>query len=392
MQFDDIDPSALRRREGKKWRAYDAGVLPAWVADMDFLPAAPIREALTAAVAAGDLGYGPMPDKDPLREVFVSRCRARYCWEVRADRTEIISDVVQGLYMALQACTRPGDGALVMTPIYPPFLHAVKETGRRPVLHPLTRGAQGYELDIEALEAAIDPATRLLMLCSPHNPSGRAWRRDELEGIAELVLRHDLQVVSDEIHADLVLDDRPHIAFASLSAEIEARTVTLMSASKAFNIAGMRCAVMVPGSADLQARLRQMPRHLRGAVSTLGSLATRIAWQECDEWHAAALDYLRGNRDMLATFLREKLPDIVCTPPEATYLAWLDCTRLGLPDAPARYLLDHARVALSEGSDFGAPGAGHVRINFATSRANLGEILSRMERCLAQRNALAERA
>ena len=383
MHFDDLDPRVLRRRAGKKWAACDADVLPAWVADMDFMPAAPIRDALTNAVASGDLGYGPMPGADRLREVFTARCARRYGWDVASDQVEVICDVVQGLYLALQAFTRAGEGAVVMTPIYPPFLQAVAETGRRLVAQPLRHDGACYRMDIAALEAGLDADTRLVMLCSPHNPSGRAWQRQELEALAEVVLRHDLVVVSDEIHADLMFDDRPHVPFASLSAEVAARTVTLMSASKAFNIAGLRCAVMVAGNKALHARLLSIPRHLRGAVSTLGALATRVAWEQCDDWLLAVRDYLRENRDHVTRFLRDQCPEVGFVPPEATYLAWLDCRALDLPAPPARYLLEHARVRLSEGTDFGAPGAGHVRLNFATSRAIVEQILARIGHALS---------
>ncbi len=391
MQFDDIDPDDLRRRTGKKWSAHPADVLPAWVADMDFPPADAIRDALAAAVHAGDLGYGAVAGAQDLLDVFAARCGRRYGWPVAQARSEVICDVVQGLYLALQCFTRPGEGAAVLTPIYPPFLHAVAETGRRAVLHPLVLDGGVYRCDIEALDAAIDADTRILMLCSPHNPTGRAWRREELEAVAEVAARRDLVVVSDEIHADLVLDGSRHIPFASLAPEVEARTVTLMSASKAFNIAGLRCAVMVAGSETLHSRLLETPRHLRGAVSTLGLLATRVAWEQGDQWLATACEYLRGNRDHLAGFLAERLPEIGFTPPQATYLAWLDCRALGLLEAPAAHLLEHARVALSEGSDFGTPGIGHVRLNFATSRAILAQILSRLEDSLARRNASAGR-
>lgn len=389
MEFDDIDETALRARRGKKWSAHDADVLPAWVADMDFLPARPIRESLARMAETGDLGYGEAPATDPLREVFAERCARRYHWPVAAERVELISDVVQGLYLALDAFTQPGEGAVVFTPIYPPFLQAVRETGRRAVLQPLVRGPAGFAMDLDALAAAVDQDTRLLMLCSPHNPSGRAWRRDELEALAGLALERDLLVVSDEIHADLVLDGQPHIPFASLSPEVAERTLTLMSASKAFNIAGLRCAVAVPGGDVMRRLWKRAPRHLRGAVSTPGSRATRVAWSECDDWLEAAVDHLRGNRELLGEWLTEHLPEIDYRPPEATYLAWLDCRALQLPEPPGRYFLRHARVALSEGAEFGAPGEGHVRLNFATSRPILKRILERMEVALHSRNTVA---
>jgi cystathionine beta-lyase len=224
-----------------------------------------------------------------------------------------------------------------------------------------------------------------MLLCNPHNPSGRVFRREELEGIAQVALARDLVVVSDEIHADLVFPGSRHIPFAALSPEIEARTITLSSASKPFNIAGLRCAVAVFGSDALRKRFLGCPRHLRGGLGSFGIAATEVAWRHCQPWLDEVLAYLGANRQLLADFTAAELPGIRHFRPEATYLAWLDCRALGLEPSPYRFFLSRAKVALSDGAAFGGPGRGFVRLNFATSRRILRLALERMAEALRER-------
>lgn len=379
----DIDEARLRRRSGEKWRLYSADVLAAWVADMDFDVAPPIHAALAAQLGHRDLGYPLNQRRAGLHEVFVERVAARFGWHIEPESVVVLNDVVQGIYICLQTMSEPGEGAVIQTPIYPPFLRAARETGRRGVLCPLAADVTGYTIDFDALEASLAPDVRLLLLCNPHNPTGRAFTRPELERLAELACRHDLVIVSDEIHADLVLDDRPHLPIASLDPDVASRTVTLMSASKAFNIAGLCIAFATFGSHALRQRFERLPSHTRGGTNTLSVAAVRAAWGESQPWLDGALAHLRANRDHVARFVREHWPDIVHFPPEATYLAWLDCRALGLEDSPHRFFLERARVALSDGAAFGAPGEGHARLNFATSRPLLDEILARMDAALS---------
>ena len=374
---------ALRARQSSKWTVYPPDVLPAWVADMDYALAPPLQAAIEARVAGQDLGYPRMYGPSGLAEVFAARAARKYGSQVDPARVEFLSDVVQGLYLALLALTEAGDGVLVQTPIYPPFLHAVAETGRRLVDCPLAVGPQGFTVDFDSLDAACDAGVRVLMLCHPHNPSGRAFTRGELEGFAALVRRHDLLVVSDEIHADLVLDERQHIPFATLGEDIAARTLTLTSASKAFNIAGLCLATAVFGSQALQTRFARLPGHVRGGRSTLGMAAAHAAWTAGDAWLDAVKRQLRANRDRVAAFVAERWPAVRHFPPEATYLSWLDCRGLELGEEPYRFFLREAKVALSDGPTFGAPGQGCTRLNFATSPEILEEILSRLDRALA---------
>lgn len=382
MDLDTLDEATLRRRSGAKWSHYPADVLPAWVADMDYAVAEPIRAVLAERAARSDLGYPQALERSGLRELFAERMAARFDWQVSPGEVLVLADVVQGLYLCLHGLSAPGDGVVIQTPIYPPFLHAADETGRRAVLCPLRVGRAHCEIDFDQLEAALDRGTRVLMLCHPHNPSGRAFTRDELERLAALACRHDLAIVADEIHADLMLDARRHVPIASLAPEVAARTVTLMSASKAFNIAGLCLAFAHFGSADLKRRFEAWPAHARGSVNTLAIAATTAAWREAQAWQDAVLVRLRENRARVAAFARTHWPTVRHFPPEATYLAWFDLRPLALPEEPYDFLLREARVALSPGRNFGTAGAGHVRLNFATTPAILDTILERLRSAL----------
>lgn len=384
MSFDDVDLARLRASTAKKWRTYGEGVLPAWIADQDFPPPEPIRNFVAEAGERGDLGY-PMDEREALAEVFAERAHTRYGWRVDPERVELVVDVVQGLYWGLELYSERGDGAIIQTPIYPPFLSAVRETGRRGVLNRMVGGDGELELDLDRLRRDVDSSTRVMMLCNPHNPSGRVLSRGELEQLGEIALANDLVVFADEIHADLLFDGRSHIPFASLAPELERRTVTFHSATKAFNTAGLRCAVAAFGGEALHERFRSVPRRMFGGPDRFGAAVTRIAWQRCDEWLAALVRYLEGNRDFLAEFLASRVPGIAFHPPQATYLAWLDCRALGLPVEPYEFFLEHAEVAMSEGLTFGEDGRGHARLNFATPRSLLGEILERMAAALERR-------
>jgi cystathionine beta-lyase len=385
--FDALEVGRLRRRRGEKWALYGPDVLPAWVAEMDFPLAEPVRRAVEQALSLDDLGYPLHPRPSELPALFAERMQARFGWRPDPHRVEVIADVVQGIYVALTQFAAPGEGVVVQTPIYPPFLEAVAETGRRLVENPLVRAGR-YEIDFEQLRSALDPGTRILLLCNPHNPSGRVFERRELEALAEVALAQRLVVVADEIHADLVHGPHRHIPFASLGAEVEARTVTLTSATKAFNIPGLRCAVAHFGSAELNRRFLGVPRAARGGLGALGQAATLAAWREGEPWLERVLAYLAGNRDLVARFVAERLPGIVHVAPEASYLAWLDCRALQLEPTPQRFFLAHARVALSPGESFGRPGAGFARLNFGTSRAILDEILERLAGALRGRDSI----
>lgn len=380
--LDGVRPKHRFPSRGEKWTTYDPDVLPLWVADMDFPVAEPIRRVLRFAVDRSDLGYPIHPAPTDVPAITARRMQRLYGWSFDPRRVEILSDVVQGLFVAVQQFAEPGQGVVVQTPIYPPFVGAARSAGRRLVESPLRHAASGWEVDLDGLRAAVDDDTRVLLLCNPHNPSGRVLRRDELEGIASLAAERDLVVVSDEIHQDLVHSGHAHVPFAALGPETEARTITLTAASKAFNVAGLRCAVAIFGSAELKRRFSALPRHVRGGVGMLGIEALRAAWRHGGPWLDEVRAYLEANRDFLVDFVRRELPGVGIEPPEATYLALLDCRGLDLAPSPYRFFLDRARVALSDGAAFGKPTQGFVRINFGTSRAILREALERMAKAL----------
>jgi len=386
MDFEKFSIDDLRARHGFKWRRYGSDVIPAWVADMDFPVAQAIQARIQTAVEQSDFGYPSRYEAEALPEIFAARMTRKYDWQVPIERTLLVTDIVQGLYWAVLGCSAENDGVVVQTPIYPPFLRSVEETGRRAILNPLNMGAERFEIDFSRLEASIDSSTRMFLLCNPHNPGGRAYTRDELEHIADIVLRHNLIVVSDEIHSDLVYQGHQHIPFASLSEAVAERTITFNSANKAFNIAGLRVGVAVFGSDELMRAFGPFPDRVRGGLTSFACAASRIAWESCDDWLAAAVEYLQGNRDMMSEFLAERMPLVRYVPPQATYLAWLDCTQLGLGAEPLDFFLERAKVGLYDGTAFGPEGSGCTRINFATPRPILREILERMADAVDRRN------
>ncbi|MFF7369967.1 MalY/PatB family protein [Streptomyces tricolor] len=379
--FDDLDVRALSRRPGVKWSRAEPDVLPAWVAEMDFPPPPPVREALIRCVEEG-LGYPAWDGRhtgNPLRPAFAERMRARHGWVLDPAHVREFTDINQGLQAVLNVVTRPGDGVVVHTPTYPPFLETIASMGRRRHPVPYTPDGDSWTFDADRLDRELRarPA-RVLLLVNPHNPTGRVLRREELQALADLALRHGLLVVSDEIHSDLVHGPHRHIPFASLSAEAAARTVTLTSATKAFNVPGVRCAVAHAGAAEVREALAH-PSHLYGEPNTFGVAATLAAWRDGDAWLAELKQVLARN----AALVREELPPGVrYRVPEATFLAWLDCRALRLDTDPHTFFLKKARVLLNDGRSFGTEGEGFVRLNFGTSRSILHDILRRMRTSL----------
>jgi cystathionine beta-lyase len=372
-----------RTSDSNKWHKFPADVLPLWVADMDFPSPPAVVDALRARVEHGFFGY--LREHNELPAIVAERVAKRYGWRVSPDAVVPLPGVIAGFNQALRALTTPGDGLLVQTPVYPPILRAAGNHGLRRDEHALTRGADGrYTVDLETFEASILPRTRAFLLCNPHNPVGRLYGRAELEGMAAACLRRDVAIVADEIHCDLLLDGRQHVPMASLAPEIEQRTITLMAPSKTFNLPGLKCAVGIVPDAALRQRFVTAGADLVPKINVLGYTAAVAAYREADGWLDALLAYLTDNRDFLVEHVRARLPGVVMAPPEATYLAWLDCRHLARAAAdPYTFFLERARVALSDGSAFGPGGAGFVRLNFGCPRPLLAEGLERMGAALA---------
>jgi len=344
---------------------------------MDFPLAGPIRGALAQQLELGDYGYTRRLADRALPEIFTEWAERRFRWTVDPARIVGLADIVQGIYLTLELFSVPGDGIVTLTPVYPPLWRSVEETGRRLLASTLVRGTERYEIDFDHLESCLRTGARILLLCNPHNPSGRAFTRSELESIGELAIRHDVIVLADEIHADLVYAPHRHVPFASLSPELAERTITMTSATKSFNIGGLRFAIAVFGGADILARFNSMPERFRGGLNSLGVIATEVAWRDCEGWLDRLVAYLASNRDYAVSELARRLPALRVLKPEATFLAWLDCRHLSLHEDPFSHYLSTARVAFSDGRDFGDGGEGFVRLNFATSRAILAELIER---------------
>lgn len=370
-----------RGTESVKWGVYPADVLPMWVADMDFVSPQPVIDALKKRVEHGVFGY-PMETPE-FKEVVVQRMWERYGWKVELDELIFVPGVVSGFNLVCQAFAGTGDSILMNTPIYPPFLSAPTNACADRIEVPLFQDATGkYLVDFEAFEKAILPSTRIFMLCNPHNPVGRVYTRAELERMAEICLRHHVLICSDEIHSDLIFSGYQHTPIASISEEISQDTVTLIAPSKTYNIAGLECSVIICKNPDHRQRLENARRGLLGQVNALGLVAGLAAYKEGDPWLKELLAVLEGNRDLLVNFIHQRMPEIKITSPEATYLAWLDCRNLHLPEEPYPFFLNRAKVALNYGGDFGVQGKKFLRFNFGCPRSMVQEALERMEKAL----------
>ncbi len=391
--LEELTLAQLRRRTSMKWRAHPDDVLPLWVAEMDVKLPPTVAEALRRTIDLGDTGY---PCGTALAEAVAEFASRRWQWhDLEVGRTAIVPDVMLGVVETLRLVTDRGDAVVVNPPVYAPFYAFVSHDGRRVIEAPL--GADG-RIDLDSLEEAFararsSAAKVAYLLCNPHNPTGAVHTAEELSGVAELARRLGVRVVSDEIHAPVVLAGSRFVPYLTVPGGEDA--FALMSGSKAWNLSGIKAALAVAGP-EAAADLRRMPEEVSHGPSHLGVIAHAEAFRTGGDWLDALLRGLDENRTLLGDLVAEHLPAVKCQWPQGTYLAWLDCRELGfaedVPDGlavvadlsgPARWFLDHARVALSSGHVFGTGGAGHVRLNFATSKAILAEAISRMQRALA---------
>ena len=385
MTYDFVNPPERRGTDSQKWQKY-AGkdILPMWVADMDFKSPPAITAALQERVAHGIYGYA-RPVKSTV-DSFINALEQRYGWRIDPAWLVWLPGLVVGLNLTAQAYAEPGDEVLTLTPIYPPFMSAPKNSGRvsRQVPLRLDTAARRWEIDWTTLEAAVTPRTKIFILCNPHNPIARVWRRDELVHLGEFCVRHNLVLCSDEIHCDLILDDLPHIPTALLGKEVAKRTVTLMAPSKTYNVPGLGTSIAIIPDATLRARFVRASAGVMAEVNILGFTACESAYRDCEPWRQELLTTLRGNRDLILDFVARELPGVAVEAPiEATYLAWLNVSALKLAD-PIAHFEAHG-VGLSDGAFFGVPRGTHVRLNFGCTRATLTEALERMKRALAAR-------
>jgi cystathionine beta-lyase len=365
----------LRRRRSAKWRMFPDDVLPLFVAEMDYDLAPPVAAVLHDAVRRGDTGY---PVAAPgLGEAYAGFAARRWGWAVDPAQVTAVTDVGVGVVEMLRVLARPGDAVVISPPVYPPFFEWVPETGNRILEVPLTCDESGYRLDLAALEAAFATHPAAYVLCNPHNPVGRVHTADELAALVRLARLHQVTIISDEIHAPLALPGATFTPLLAVPGAAEV-AVAVVSASKAFNLAGLKCAAVVTASRRMAQAVERVLFAPDDRVGHFGVLASIAAFTDGDPWLASLLTTLDARRSQLADLLRTHLPAIRWTPPQATYLSWLDCSHLGPDDEPRDLFLDKARVALEPGTRFGAAGAGHVRLNFATSPEILTEAVTRM--------------
>jgi cystathionine beta-lyase len=383
MHYDFDTPPDRLSTECDKWHFYDPDILPLWVADMDFISPEPVIRALRERVEHGVFGY-PRELKE-LRQIIAERLLERYAWQIQTEDLVFLPGVVRGINMACHAFAPAGKAVLVQTPVYPPFLKAPEYSGAirqetELIFDPTT---STYHIDWSAFEEAFNDQTRLFILCSPHNPVGRVWTRAELERMAEICLKRNVIIISDDIHCDLIYSGHSHIPIASLDPQIAQQTITLMAPSKTFNIAGLGFSFAVIQNPDLRKSFRSAHEGLVGEINLMGWVAALAAYQDGQDWLDQLLIYLQANRDFLLETMHRDFPNIRIARPEGTYLAWLDCRETGIQGSPYEFFLQKARIALNDGKTFGQGGKGFVRLNFGCPRCTLNECLDRMKEALA---------
>ncbi|HSD36871.1 MAG TPA: PatB family C-S lyase [Rhodocyclaceae bacterium] len=386
MSHYDFDtPPDRRLSHSVKWsRVADRDVIPMWVADMDFAAPPAVLQALQAQISHGDMGYAhPWPS---LMQAIVDGLARDHGWQIDPDWIVLLPGVVSGFNLACLLAGEPGDAVATLTPVYPPFLSAPRNSGRHLIRSDmlLQDDANGgrWVCDFDDLAARCTPQTRLLMLCNPHNPVGRSYSRAELQRLGEFAVARDMLICSDEIHCGLVLNpDTPHIPLASLDEDIARRTITLMAPSKTWNIPGLSSAFAIITDATLRRRFQRAADGLMPHTNIMGLIATEAAYRDAHDWRLALIDYLRGNAELVQQGIA-RMPGIRATRVEATYLTWLDCRELTKEKQTAMAFFEAHGVLMSDGRDFGAPG--FLRLNFGCSRSVLSEALSRMQSALGQ--------
>jgi cystathionine beta-lyase len=375
-RFDDVDIARLRRRQSVKWTLHGPDVLAAWVAEMDFDVAPPVRAAIVDAVEREDFGY-VVADLSELTTACSGFLAAQYDWNVSPARIFPVSDVLTGIAAALDMFVPAGSGVVVPTPAYPPFFEIIELTGRAVVPTPMVEERDRFALDLDAIDTALARGGRAVLLCNPHNPTGRVFTGAELNALAAIVERHGARVIADEVHAPIVYPGSQYVPYAALSETTAHHAVSVASASKAFNLAGLKCAQVIASNHDDASRWRTRRVFEVAGPTPIGVAASIVAYRDGGDWLQELVGYLDGNRRRLGELLADELPEVTGRLPEATFLAWLDCSALGSPD-PARLFLDRARVALTDGPPFGANCNQYVRLNFATSRTILERIVQKM--------------
>ncbi len=377
------DLAEVRARGSAKWSAYPGDVLCAPVAEMDFRTAPEVQEAILAAAGRELYGYPSPAMQADVKAALSDWYRRTAGFEVAPERIHVLPDILKGIELGLHLFNRPGAPVVIPTPSYPPFFVVSQAVDLEVIEVPCAR-RERWELDLDGIEQAFARGAGTLILCNPHNPLGRVFTRQEMAAITDIVDRHHGRVIADEVHAPLTFPDHTWVPYASTSETASGHTVSLMSASKGWNLAGLKCAqVALHTEADEQAWGTLNPMLAHGA-STLGMIGNVAALRHGDAWLEETMAYLDGNRARFGELLSRELPEIAYFPPEGTYLTWLDCNRLEL-ESPQRFFLEHAKVALNDGDQFGKAATGGVRLNLATSRQVMEEIVERMAKAVRAR-------
>lgn len=376
-----------RASDSVKWNYFDADVLPMWVADMDFISPQPVIDALRERAEHGFFGYPqsaapPTKQLTELRAAIVEWLAERHGWSIQPEWLVFVPGVVTGFNLAVTRLAKQ-EAVLIQTPVYPPILSVAKEVGVVGQQMELTLAGNGsYNIDWDLFESAFSPATRLFLLCNPHNPVGKVFTSTELARMAETCLRNDVLILSDEIHSDLIYSESRHIPIAALAPEICDRTITLMAPSKTFNLAGLQCSFAIIANAELRKWYQTARGEMVPWINLFGAVGALAAYRHGEEWLNQLLPYLQTNRETLLNYVAQFLPGVNASCPQGTYLAWLDCRQTEIPGNPCKFFYDKARVGLRDGASFGDGGEGFVRLNFGCPRPLLMEGLQRMSAAL----------
>jgi len=354
-------------------------LLPMWVADMDFPAAQPILDALKERLEQGIFGYTAL--SDTYYNAFVKWVDRRHNWSIKKDHLIYSPGVVPSLIFSVLTMTNPGDKVIIQTPVYGPFKSTVENHGRQVVLNPLNKTQEGYKMDLEDLKSKIDDQTKMILFCNPHNPVGKVWSKEDLQGLAELVVEHDLVLVSDEIHSDLILKGHKHFPIASFNKEIASRTITCMAPTKTFNLAGLQTSVLVVENDEMREKLKHQFEIMDLKINNcFGQVAFEAAYDHGEEWLDQLLDYIEGNIDFSMDYIEKNIPEISVSKPEGTYLMWFDMSSLNLTHKELMdFVVKEAKLAMTSGDFFGQEGRGYMRYNVATTRAKVKKGLEQLE-------------
>ena len=373
MSFETVALDALRRRRSEKWRKYGPDVLPSHIAEMDFAVATAIEETLVEAVRAGDLGYAHARSSG-LPDAFAAFAARRWGWQPDPDCVVAVPDVMVGVAELLRVLTPAGAGVVINPPVYPPFFSIIAETERQPIEVPLVDG----RLPLDEMRDALRSGAKAVLLCNPQNPTGDVWAADDVRVVGQIAAEHDALFLSDEIHAPLAMPGVAHTPAASVAEDV----IVLTSATKAWNLAGLKCGLAVASSERMRAALERLPAGIHDRVGHLGILASAAAYTHGEEWLDELRNYLAHTHGALPGLLAEHAPGVRAAPAKATFLAWLDFRETDIADDPAATVLDHGSLSLLPGNDFGSVGAGFARLNIGTSHELVEESVRRIGRAL----------